>query len=148
MKTRRSISRHSLSNRSLNRRSLRAYRDTRAVRSFRKFNDGVIQTLAEKGRSACAKAVEWCRQKKEEHPKLAKVITILLKIDGSLNVLASSGLAGTGIGLLVSQRNEVKNIKNYAEAAGLGPLKIILNGILGIFGGILKIAAANKIESL
>ena len=137
-----------ISRRQLDARALRRYRDARAIRSFRKFNDGVIQTLAEKGRSACAKAVEWCRQKKEEHPKLAKVITVLLKIDGSLNVLASSGLTGTGIGMLVSQRNEIKNIRNFAETAGFGPLKIILNGILGIFGGILKIAAANKIESL
>ena len=137
-----------ISRRQLDARALRRYRDARAVRSFRRFNDGVIQTLAEKGRSACAKAVEWCRQKKEEHPKLAKVITVLLKIDGSLNVLASSGLTGTGIGMLVSQRDEIKNIRNFAETAGFGPLKIILNGILGIFGGILKIAAANKIESL
>ena len=137
-----------ISRRQLDARALRRYRDARAIRNFRKFNDGVIQTLAEKGRSACAKAVEWCRQKKEEHPKLAKVITVLLKIDGSLNVLASSGLAGTGIGMLVSQRNEIKNIRNFAEPAGFGPLKIILNGILGIFGGIIKIAAANKIESL
>ena len=137
-----------ISRRQLDARALRRYRDARAIRNFRKFNDGVIQTLAEKGRSACAKAVEWCRQKKEEHPKLAKVITVLLKIDGSLNVLASSGLTGSGIGLLVSQRDEIKNIRNFAETAGFRPLKIILNGILGIFGGILKIAAANKIESL
>lgn len=142
------IRNHRISRRQLDARALRRYRDARAIRSFRRFNDGVIQTLAEKGRSACAKAVEWCRQKKEEHPKLAKVITVLLKIDGSLNVLASSGLTGTGIGMLVSQRNEIKNIRNFAETAGFGPLKIILNGILGIFGGILKIAAANKIESL
>lgn len=148
MKTRRSISRHSLSNRSLNRRSLRAYRDARAIRSFKRFNDGVVETLAEKARAACAKAIEWCREKKAEHPKLAKLIVILLKIDGSLKVLVNAGLTGFAVGTLVSQRDQVKKWGEFASAAGLTPLRVILTGLLGLLGGILKIAAANKIESL
>lgn len=137
MKTRR------MSRRQLDARSLRKYRDARMVRSVRRFNDGFLQTLGEKLHAATEKAIAWCKEKKEEHPKLAKVIVVLLKIRAAS--LAISGGAGISLSVLSKFREDVRG---GIQLAGQTPLKVLLISIYGILKAIAGFVAANKIEQL
>ena len=128
---------------------LRRHSDVCAVSRYRRFNDGVIQTLASKIKTASDKAIEWCKQKKAENPKLAKVIAILLKVNASVLTIAGAGLtgltAGGMTGLLVSR----KNLKIAVQDENFPPvLRALLKSILIMQSGIIRLKAANKIESL
>lgn len=128
---------------------LRRHSDVCAVSRYRRFNDGVILTLASKIKAASDKAIEWCKQKKAENPKLAKVIAILLKVNASVLTSAGAGLtgltAGGMTGLLVSR----KNLKVAVQDENIPPvLRALLKSILIMLSGIISLKAANKIESL
>ena len=128
---------------------LRRHSDVCAVSRYRRFNDGVIQTLASKIKTASDKAIEWCKQKKAENPKLAKVIAILLKVNASVLTTVGAGLtgltAGGMTGLLVSR----KNLKVAVQDENIPPgLRALLKSILIMLSGIISLKAANKIESL
>ena len=128
---------------------LRRHSDVCAVSRYRRFNDGVIQTLASKIKTASDKAIEWCKQKKAENPKLAKVIAILLKVNASVLTIAGANLTGlTAVGmtgLLVSR----KNLKIAVQDENFPPvLRALLKSILIMLSGIISLKAANKIESL
>lgn len=127
----------------------RKHSDVCSTRSLRRFNDGVIESLASKIKAACDKAIEWCRKRKQENPKLAKIITILLKINGSVASVAGAGLtgftAGGTIGLIAGR----KSLKAAIHDEDFPPvLRALLKSILIMLSGIISLKAANKIEQL
>lgn len=130
-------------------RRYQRHSDVCSVRTLRRFNDGVIESLASKVKAASDKAIEWCRRRKQENPKFAKVIALLLKINGSVATIAGAGLTGLTTGGMAGLALSKKGLKAAVQDEDFPfVLRGLLKSILILVSGILSLKAANKVEEL
>jgi hypothetical protein len=121
--------------------------DAKLIRSVRRINDGALESLVQKLKAATEKAIEWCKQKKQEYPNAAKLLILLLKINGWCGLVLQGGSAAIlGVGAIAAPKEFMIGVKRYINE--FGPIKYVLAVIIALLKNISSLIAAKKLEEL
>jgi hypothetical protein len=129
------------------RRKSGRHSDAQLIRSVRRINDGALESLVQKLKAATEKAIEWCKQKKQEYPNAAKLLILLLKINGWCGLVLRGGSAAIlGVASIAAPKEYMSGVKQYINE--FGPIKYVLAVIIALLKDISSLIAAKKLEEL
>lgn len=123
----------------------RRYSDRRMVMDMRRISDAEISSLVDKAKALIAKIKANLAQAAKDNPKLFKAIKVLSSVQGAI---AGASIGGAGAMLALKKSNEkLKLLADFLSAAGFGPIKIMVLGLISLVSATINWMVVNSATS-